>query len=121
MILCDAHTQIALDAIHDRGMDALLVNDPEAKLRWEFIMEEDNGFYPETFDPLLAVEYGILSCANKRLKLYGDRFKHNSDGCPICDLDMPQWIKITADVAKKYADNYQLLETAGHVELAPRV
>jgi len=108
MNLCPRHLELVLEAIEERGMSSLLVNKNEAELRWEFAAE-DSGFYPETFDPLLAIKYVMVRRTADRMIEHAKDISVDMDGCFICVFDVPQWIEDCAESVRGYVDSYQLL------------
>ena len=109
MELCPRHKQRILDEVKAQGMESLMHDEAEAGLR-RLLSEEDAGFYPDTFDPVLSVEYAIGVMTNIRMRDYGGGIQKVDSGCPICGLDVPHWIPQATSGARKYVDEYLLLE-----------
>lgn len=109
MELCQYHSEVALLGLDKEGIGSLIVSKNEAELRWELSLE-DNGFYPETFDPVLAVWRYVLDKSSSRMMYYGSGVSMDLGGCPICIFDAPQWINEAVLCAKEYTVRNRLVQ-----------
>lgn len=106
MQICTTHWKALRLAITSRGLGDLIASDGLTAAKNAEEQLKTGKVTARTFDPLAAAWSAIT---NNAIHVSGfETFALNPDGtdrCPICFLNVPEWIELAADGAKKYYDD----------------
>ncbi len=110
--MCQQHWDKLVGLLKVGGYGSLIASDDEvAKER--LARELDDSAGPDDFDPLIAAQNMILGNAvDAAGTLVFAPTSDGSDRCPICFLDVPEWLEYAAHDAIEHAKTTSLGSTA---------